>query len=68
MGYGLSHPNGGPDLGVRLDPARAEAAAGFDYFAIGVPDKAAIEVLAARLTNGHATTTPRRRHDIATAQ
>ncbi|MDQ4092258.1 MAG: VOC family protein [Actinomycetota bacterium] len=50
MGYGLRHPRGGPDLGLRLDPARAAAAAGFDYFAIGVPDKAAIDELAERLT------------------
>ena len=46
MGYGLGHPAGGPDLGLRLDPDRARAAAGFDYFAIGVPDKAAIDDLA----------------------
>ena len=50
MGYGLSHPNGGPDLGLRLNPERARAAAGFDYFAIGVPDRQAIDQLAARLT------------------
>ncbi len=50
-GLGLTHPNGGPDLALRLDPARAEAAAGFDYFAIGVPDKPAIDALAARLTD-----------------
>jgi len=50
MGYGLAHPNGGPPLGLRLDPGRARAAAGFDYFAIGVPDKEAIEQLAQRLT------------------
>jgi catechol 2,3-dioxygenase-like lactoylglutathione lyase family enzyme len=50
MGYGLSHPNGGPPLGLRLDPERARAAAGFDYFAIGVPDKDAIDQLAVRLT------------------
>jgi catechol 2,3-dioxygenase-like lactoylglutathione lyase family enzyme len=49
MGYGLGHPAGGPDLGLRLDPDRARAAAGFDYFAIGVPDKAAMEALARRL-------------------
>jgi catechol-2,3-dioxygenase len=49
MGYGLEHPHGGPPLGLRLDPARARAAAGFDYFAIGVPDKEAIDQLAARL-------------------
>jgi catechol 2,3-dioxygenase-like lactoylglutathione lyase family enzyme len=51
MGYALSHPNGGPALGLRLDPERARAAAGFDYFAIGVPDKDAIDELAARLTS-----------------
>jgi hypothetical protein len=50
MGYALSHPNGGPPLALRLDPERARAAAGFDYFSIGVPDKDAIDQLAARLT------------------
>jgi catechol 2,3-dioxygenase-like lactoylglutathione lyase family enzyme len=50
MGIGLAHPNGGPDLALRLDPERAAKAAGFDYFAIGVRDQAAIEALAARLT------------------
>jgi catechol 2,3-dioxygenase-like lactoylglutathione lyase family enzyme len=50
MGIGLAHPAGGPDLALRLDPDRARAAAGFDYFAIGVPDKAAMDQLAARLT------------------
>ena len=50
MGVGLRHPNGGPGLALRLDPDRAAAAAGFDYFAIGVPDKDALEALAARLT------------------
>jgi catechol 2,3-dioxygenase-like lactoylglutathione lyase family enzyme len=50
MGLALGHPNGGPALALRLDPERARAAAGFDYFAIGVPDKDAIEELAARLT------------------
>jgi catechol 2,3-dioxygenase-like lactoylglutathione lyase family enzyme len=49
MGYGLAHPAGGPNLGLRLDPERARAAAGFDYFAIGVPDQAAIDELARRL-------------------
>lgn len=39
----------GPPLALRLDPERARAAAGFDYFAIGVPDKDAIDLLAARL-------------------
>ena len=50
MGLAMAHPNGGPELALRLDPERAAAAAGFDYFAIGVPDKAAIDDLAARLT------------------
>jgi len=50
MGYALSHPNGGPPLALRLDPGRARAAAGFDYFTFGVPDKDAIDRLAARLT------------------
>ena len=50
MGVALYHPNGGPPLALRLDPARAAAAAGFDYFSIGVPDKDAIGRLADRLT------------------
>lgn len=50
MGLGMRHPAGGPGLALRLDPDRAAAAAGFDYFAIGVPDRAAIADLAARLT------------------
>jgi catechol 2,3-dioxygenase-like lactoylglutathione lyase family enzyme len=49
MGCALGHPNGGPPLALRLDPGRARAAAGFDYFAIGVPDKEAIDQLADRL-------------------
>ncbi|HEY1320514.1 MAG TPA: VOC family protein [Streptosporangiaceae bacterium] len=49
MGYAFSHPNGGPGLGLRLDPERARRAAGFDYFAIGVPSKPAMDELAARL-------------------
>ena len=49
MGVALAHPAGGPDLGLRLDPERARAAAGFDYFAIGVQDKAAMDRLAGRL-------------------
>jgi catechol 2,3-dioxygenase-like lactoylglutathione lyase family enzyme len=50
MGYVLAHPNGGPVLGLRLSPERARATAGFDYFAIGVPDQDAIVQLAARLS------------------
>jgi len=49
MGLAMVHPNGGPGFALRLDPERAAAAAGFDYFAIGVPDQAAITALAARL-------------------
>src|SRR2546429_916884 len=49
MGCGLAHPAGGPDLALRLDPDRARAAAGFDYFAIGVPDKAGMDLLGRRL-------------------
>ncbi|MDQ2959599.1 MAG: VOC family protein [Candidatus Dormibacteraeota bacterium] len=49
MGVALDHPVGGPQLVLRLDPERARAAAGFDYFSIGVHDKATIEELAARL-------------------
>jgi catechol 2,3-dioxygenase-like lactoylglutathione lyase family enzyme len=49
MGVALSHPGGGPELGLRLDPDRARVAAGFDYFAIGVPDKPAMDRLAERL-------------------
>jgi catechol 2,3-dioxygenase-like lactoylglutathione lyase family enzyme len=50
MGLAMRHPNGGPDLAIRLDPGRARVAAGFDYFAIGVPGKTAIDALAARFT------------------
>lgn len=44
----MTHPNGGPDLALRCDPDRARAAAGFDYFAIGVPGEDAIRALADR--------------------
>ena len=50
MGLAMAHPNGGPRLALRLDPDRARAAAGFDYFSIGVPDKDAIRRLADRLS------------------
>lgn len=49
-GVSMRHPNGGPELALRLAPDRAAAAAGFDYFAIGVPSAEAIEDLAAGLT------------------
>ena len=51
MGLALSHPNGGPDLALRLHPERSAGIGDFDFFAIGVPDKAAIEDLAARLSD-----------------
>lgn len=50
MGVALGHPRGGPALALRLDPGRARAAAGFDYFSIGVPDQETMNQLAARLT------------------
>jgi catechol 2,3-dioxygenase-like lactoylglutathione lyase family enzyme len=50
MGVAMRHPDGGPALALRTDPARAAAAAGFDYFAIGVPDREQIERLAAHLS------------------
>ncbi|MGV9664852.1 VOC family protein [Nocardia niigatensis] len=49
-GVALQHPAGGPMLGLRLDPEKAAAAAGFDYFSIGVPDRPAMETLAAHLS------------------
>jgi catechol 2,3-dioxygenase-like lactoylglutathione lyase family enzyme len=49
MGLVLNHPNGGPQLALRLDPQRAESSAGFDYFSIGVPTHDALDILAARL-------------------
>ena len=50
VGVAMEHPRGGPMFSLRLDPERAAAAAGFDYFAIGVPTKADLEALGARLT------------------
>ena len=49
MGITMLHPNGGPHLAFRLNPELAAAAAGFDYFSIGVPTKEAMDALAARL-------------------
>ena len=49
-GIAMEHPDGGPPLAVRREPERAQAAAGFDYFAIGVPDKESIEALATHLS------------------
>ncbi len=50
MGLALRHPAGGPEIALRLDPDRAAVAAGFDYFAIGVPGEEEIRALAAQLT------------------
>ncbi|WP_240689960.1 VOC family protein [Arthrobacter sp. PAMC25564] len=50
MGIALSHPDGGPRLALRLNPDKAAASSGFDYFSIGAPTKAAIDALSARLT------------------
>jgi len=46
----LDHPEGGPRLALRPDPGKAATASGFDYFSIGVPTKAAMDALSARLT------------------
>ena len=51
MGVAMSHPNGGPTLALRLNPQRSAGIGDFDFFAIGVPDKAALEALAERLTD-----------------
>jgi len=48
-GLVMVHAAGGPMLSFVRDPERAERAAGFDYFSIGVRDKVALDVLAARL-------------------
>ncbi len=50
MGVAMNHPHGGPQLALRLDPDRARASAGFDYFSIAVPDKESIDALADRLS------------------
>jgi len=50
-GVALTHPDGGPELALTLDPERARASAGFDYFSIGVPDRERIEALATHLTD-----------------
>jgi catechol 2,3-dioxygenase-like lactoylglutathione lyase family enzyme len=49
-GVSMTHPNGGPWLALTLDPERARASAGYDYFSIGAPDRHALEALAAHLT------------------
>jgi catechol 2,3-dioxygenase-like lactoylglutathione lyase family enzyme len=49
VGIAMAHPNGGPSLALRVDPDRAAAASGFDFFTIGVPGKDAIDALVAHL-------------------
>jgi catechol 2,3-dioxygenase-like lactoylglutathione lyase family enzyme len=49
-GVAMTHPDGGPDLALNLNPDQAKASAGFDYFSIGVPDRERIEALAAHLS------------------
>ncbi len=49
-GVTMVHPDGGPWLALVLDPDKARASAGFDYFAIGVPDRARLGQLADHLT------------------
>lgn len=50
-GVTMSHPQGGPMLGLVHAPERAGAAAGFDYFSIAVPDRARLVELADHLTS-----------------
>ena len=49
-GVSMAHPDGGPALGLTLDPQRAVASTGFDYFSIGVPDRQRLEALADHLS------------------
>lgn len=51
MGIGLVHPAGGPRIALRLNPERSAGLGDFDFFSIGVPNKASIKALAERLTN-----------------
>jgi catechol 2,3-dioxygenase-like lactoylglutathione lyase family enzyme len=48
-GITMRHPNGGPLIGFVLNPDLAGRASGFDYFSIGVRNKADLEDLAGRL-------------------
>src|SRR5689334_20787897 len=49
-GVTMAHPHGGPMLGLVEAPDKARAAAGFDYFSMGVPDRARLIELAEHLT------------------
>jgi catechol 2,3-dioxygenase-like lactoylglutathione lyase family enzyme len=50
-GATIAHPDRGPMLGLVQSPDKARAAAGFDYFGIGVPDRARLVALAEHLTS-----------------
>ena len=58
VGYGMSHPNGGTLLTLRLDPEQAAKTAGWVYFEMGVPDTAALKDLAQRLDGVNVTHGP----------
>jgi catechol 2,3-dioxygenase-like lactoylglutathione lyase family enzyme len=49
-GLTMTHPNGGPMIGFVLNPELAARASGFDYFSIGVSNKADLEELSGRLS------------------
>ena len=49
VGYGMSHPNGGTLLTLRLDPEQARKTAGWVYFEMGVLDTVALGNLAEQL-------------------
>jgi catechol 2,3-dioxygenase-like lactoylglutathione lyase family enzyme len=51
MGISMRHPNGGPDLALRLNPERSAGLGDFDFFAVGVPDKEAMDALARHLSD-----------------
>jgi len=51
MGVAMGHPQGGPPLALRLDPDLARRSAGFDFFAVGVPDEPTIHALADMFTD-----------------
>lgn len=50
-GVAMVHPDGGPDFALNLNPEKALASAGFDYFSIAVPDREGIEALASHLSS-----------------
>lgn len=49
-GVSMAHPRGGPLFGLVHSPGKAQTAAGFDYFSIGVADRAGLVALAEHLT------------------